>query len=165
MSGLDISEKNIEKLRGMKEFDGIELLAGDIATLPAGIKDLDAVITSDVIEHLDDATLGMAVKEMHRVLKKGGRWFITVPDSEILSENEVFCIHCGKSFHRFGHMQSFDEARLDRILSAASFVRVSARKIYPLKQNLPVPLLLAYRVFARIYFRKSASILYVAEKK
>ena len=62
---------------------------------------------SEVIEHLSNEILYATVKELHRVLKKGGKLFITVPAFEILEENTFYCPTCDCHMHKWGHERSF----------------------------------------------------------
>jgi cyclopropane fatty-acyl-phospholipid synthase-like methyltransferase len=164
VAGLDISGENIKRLSGMAEFKGVELKTASLAGMSAHFKGADAVVCSEVIEHLDDAELGEAVREVGKTLKSGGRWFITVPDSEVLSETEIFCPHCGSVFHRYGHKQVFDMARLDSLISGGGFKKAWAGRIHPLKFKLPFGLKIAYRALAKFYLKRSATLVYVAKK-
>jgi len=77
----------------------------------------DVVVMSEVLEHLDDKTLDTSIREAWRVLKNGGRFIGTVPAHEDLRELTVVCPDCGSTFHRWGHLQSFDAGRLNNLLS------------------------------------------------
>jgi len=142
----------------------IELRDGDICRLSTVSQDMDAVITIDVIEHLTSDQLSRAYKEVHKVLKMEGKWFINVPWNEDLKLTEVFCPHCHKTFHRFGHKQSFDEAKLNAILVQANFQVAFIKKIYPANFMLPAPLMWLYRIIARIYLKNYASMFAMAIK-
>lgn len=72
----------------------------------------DAVVMSEVLEHLDDQTLAACREQVQRVLKPAGRFIITVPARENLADQQVFCPHCGHQHHRWGHLQSFDPTRM-----------------------------------------------------
>lgn len=87
----------------------------------------DAVVVSEVLEHLDDATLAATLAEIARVLKPGGTLLGTVPADEALAEQQVVCPDCGRRFHRWGHEQSFAPDRLAAILSER-FTAVAVRR-------------------------------------
>jgi SAM-dependent methyltransferase len=76
----------------------------------------DAVVMSEVFEHLDDETLGHAIAEAQRVLRPGGTLLGTVPADEVLETQRVVCPDCGRRFHRWGHEQSFSPERLRDLL-------------------------------------------------
>jgi SAM-dependent methyltransferase len=76
----------------------------------------DGVVLSEVLEHLSDEILVQALSEVLRVLKAGGLFCGTVPARERLQENVVVCPCCRSKFHRWGHLQSFDCARIRTLL-------------------------------------------------
>ncbi len=162
--GVDLSKDTIVHLKSKPDFSNIELRDGDICRLSTVSQDMDAVITIDVIEHLTSDQLSRAYKEIHKVLKMEGKWFINVPWNEDLKLTEVFCPHCHKTFHRFGHKQSFDEAKLNAILVQANFQVAFIKKIYPANFMLPAPLMWLYRIIARIYLKNYASMFAMAIK-
>ena len=52
-------------------------IVGDIHKIPMANESVDAIICSSVLEHVYDPLT--AVKEMHRILRKGGKIFVYVP--------------------------------------------------------------------------------------
>ena len=110
-----------------------ELALGDRARAGFGQKipwpdgSFDAVVLSEVLEHLDDATLQATLGEVARVLRRGGRVIGTVPADDRLEEQQVVCPHCGSRFHRWGHAQSFSPERMAAVLSE-TFDRVEVRR-------------------------------------
>jgi hypothetical protein len=76
---------------------------------------------SEVLEHLTDDVLDSTLGEIRRVLKLDGLFIGTVPANERLIDNQVVCPHCGESFHRWGHVQSFSLSRLREALSSNNF--------------------------------------------
>ena len=91
---------------------GDKAQAGRCEAIPFADGLFDAVVMSEVLEHLDDATLERTRAEVRRVLKPAGRFIITVPARERLDEQMVVCPHCRHRHHRWGHVQSFDTQRL-----------------------------------------------------
>ena len=162
--GIDLCGGTIEHLKSRPEFAGIELKQGDICHLGSVSEDLDAVVTVDVIEHLTPEQLDDACREVYKVLKPGGKWFINVPWNENLKLNEIFCPHCHKTFHRVGHKQAFDEARLTTFVTAAGFQVAFIKRIYPANFLLPRPLMWCYRIIARVYLKNYASMFAMAVK-
>ena len=61
----------------LKEELNIEVINGSITELPFNDNSFDLVFALDVIEHIEDDQKG--INEMHRVCKKNGVVFITVP--------------------------------------------------------------------------------------
>jgi SAM-dependent methyltransferase len=71
--GVDVSDDALEfcKAKGLKAHKGLA------EKLPFENESFEVVTALDVVEHLDDDIAGL--KEMHRVLKKGGKSLIFVP--------------------------------------------------------------------------------------
>lgn len=113
---LDPSENAIDNLR--KQFAlGNRARVGFSQAIPFPDCHFDVVVMSEVLEHLVDDVLHATLGEVRRVLKKGGRFIGTVPAEENLLDNRVMCPHCGEAFHRWGHLQSFNEERLSAMLT------------------------------------------------
>lgn len=91
---------------------GLDARCGSIESLPVASQSLDIVICTEVFEHLTEESLEAGLDQIRRVLKPGGRLIGTVPYRENLTKNEVFCPDCKKRFHRWGHLQSFDEGKM-----------------------------------------------------
>ena len=109
---VDPDDASVQRLRSM----GIEARRGIIESLPIPSESLHLVACSEVLEHLTSDSLTAGLKEIRRVLKPGGILIGTVPYRENLVDNEVFCPNCQNVFHRWGHYQSFDEARIRAVL-------------------------------------------------
>jgi SAM-dependent methyltransferase len=101
---------------------------GRLESIPFDEESFSAVIVSEVLEHLSDDALEKALSEIHRVLFRGGLVMGTVPAREKLSEQLTVCPHCDEKFHRWGHLQSFDEGRIGALLSQYFKVEVIAEK-------------------------------------
>jgi SAM-dependent methyltransferase len=117
VSALDPSEKSIAKLRELFAL-GDRAQVGFSQAMPFKNDEFDVVIMSEVLEHLSDEVLVETLNEVSRVLKSGGRFIGTVPADEILLFNYALCPHCGKSFHRWGHIQSFSNSQLTKMLES-----------------------------------------------
>ena len=55
----------------------VPLVNGDLMKLPVKADAIDLILASDVLEHLDEDTLG--IREIHRTLKREGKVLFTVP--------------------------------------------------------------------------------------
>jgi SAM-dependent methyltransferase len=81
--GTDEVEATRDTFAGMSDADEIVrtdvvgVVQGDATRLPFGDGCFDAVITSEVLEHITDDTIALA--ELHRVLKRNGVFAATVP--------------------------------------------------------------------------------------
>jgi ubiquinone/menaquinone biosynthesis C-methylase UbiE len=71
---------------------GLDFIHGSITELPFGDNSFDLVCAFDVVEHVQEDRL--AISELHRVCKKGGYTFTTVPTFKMLwSEHDVINEH------------------------------------------------------------------------
>ena len=108
VAALDPDANAISKLASI----GIDAHTGVAEHLPFEDGSFDAVIASEVLEHLEPDNCHQAISEILRVLKPGGYFIGTVPYEEHLADNLTICPHCGERFHRWGHRQSFNKAKL-----------------------------------------------------
>ena len=107
---------------------GVEARAGRIEALPVADGSVDLVVCSEVFEHLSPEVMRQGLSEIRRVLKSGGLLIGTTPYREILAHQEVFCPDCKKSFHRWGHRQSFDESAMRaRLAESLNVIEVRPR--------------------------------------
>lgn len=101
VTGIDLSEKNLDKARKKASLEGlnnkIEFVKSDAERLQFDHETFDAVICECALCTFPDKQT--AVKEMHRVLKKGGKLGITdvtieneLPDSLNNIVSQVICI-------------------------------------------------------------------------
>ncbi len=106
--GCDISER-VLKIAEQKSADKIKYFKSDISDIKAADKFFDYVSVFDVLEHLEDPD--KAVKEINRVLKKGGNFHFFVPlegsKKTIHGVLNSIGIDCFKKAHT-GHVQEFD---------------------------------------------------------
>lgn len=112
---LDPGERSIQRIQhnlGMGEHARV----GFSQALPFDQNSFDVVVVCEVLEHLSDEVLQATFQEVKRVLTPGGRFVGTLPADENLLENRVMCPHCGKAFHRWGHLQTFTKSRLQFLL-------------------------------------------------
>jgi ubiquinone/menaquinone biosynthesis C-methylase UbiE len=99
------------------------MIKGDISNMPFRYESFDTIFATEILEHLDDETLDKGLDEICRVLREGGggHLVITVPYKEDMRQNMVVCPKCGATFHRWGHMQVFDEKRMREMLEKKGF--------------------------------------------
>lgn len=124
---LDPDRKAIARLEKRPEMEG-RAQVGNLQSIPFAQETFDALVVSEVLEHLSDEALEKALGEIHRVLLHGGFIIGTVPARENLIEQLAVCPHCDEKFHRWGHLQSFDKTRMTALLSNYFQVDVIAEK-------------------------------------
>jgi SAM-dependent methyltransferase len=113
---LDPDQEAINRLNEQAGMKG-RARVGYLQSIPFSQDFFEAVVVSEVLEHLSDEVLEKALSEIQRVLRRGGFITGTTPARENLAEQLVVCPHCGERFHRWGHLQSFDEERMRLLLS------------------------------------------------
>lgn len=93
------------------------------ATLdPAQQGTFDAMVSVDVIEHLDDEALAGLFTMAREALRPGGMLIVTTPNDEDLDRSLVGCPSCGAVFHRWQHLRTWTTATLSAALADAGFV-------------------------------------------
>jgi 2-polyprenyl-3-methyl-5-hydroxy-6-metoxy-1,4-benzoquinol methylase len=88
VTGVDLDERSIEYGRGLLREAGLEqdaLQAVDLRDLPGPF---DAVIASEILEHLDDEELRTSLGLIHERLLPGGKLLVTTPNGYSLFELE-----------------------------------------------------------------------------
>jgi len=104
---LDPCEQTIIRLQNLPNIN-VCARQGYSHDIPFPRDSFDIVIMTEVLEHIHSDYLDLTLGEVRRVLKRNGRFIGTVPYREHLRDNEVFCPFCHSSFHRWGHLHSFD---------------------------------------------------------
>jgi SAM-dependent methyltransferase len=132
---LDPNEKAIATAR-QRANDTDKYRTGYSQAMPFEDHQFDAIVASELLEHLPDAVLNQTLVEVARVLRVGGVFVGTVPARENLIENAMFCPHCQQTFHRWGHEQSFTVKRMSELLSLRFHVRRVSEKQFVCWQQL-----------------------------
>ena len=113
---LDPNERAVMALRERLGL-GERAQQGRSQNLPFENEQFDAVVMSEVLEHLDELARDQSLLEVKRVLKAGGRLIGTVPARERLEDSHVVCPNCEHHFHRWGHQLAFDVQLMNSTLS------------------------------------------------
>jgi SAM-dependent methyltransferase len=114
VASLDPDERAVSRLAAA----GVAAYAGRIEAMPFADGAFDAVVASEVLEHLTVTQRRDGLDETARVLRTGGFFIGTVPYREELAAGRTVCPDCGCVFHRWGHQASFDEVSFARELPA-----------------------------------------------
>lgn len=107
------------------------VVEGSIASLPFEASEFDTVFATDVIEHLPDETLRKGLKEIRRVMSSQANLIAVIPYKEDFSSHRVYCPNCKSVFHRWGHLQSFDEAKVRKLFEEAG-LHIQSLQLLPL---------------------------------
>ena len=142
---LDVSTHNLIKIKNKSDKE-VFPASGDVFNLPFPSETFDNIILSEVLEHLDDPPA--ALKEIFRVLKKGGRFLVSVPYKQVITYQ--ICIHCNKPTPTLAHLHSFDKEKLSNMVQNAGFKIIKNYKflnkaphrlhVYRMLKFLPYPL-------------------------
>lgn len=134
--GIDISSENVKLTMENFEREGITSKLSVQSAEKMDFEDnfFDVVMASEVIEHLNESQLNKAFNEIHRVLRGAGIFIGTTPAYEKIESNLVICPYCGKTFHRRGHFQSFNENKTKMILSEHGFKVLKVKRVFILNK-------------------------------
>ena len=119
MYGADVSKEAIKKAK--KDDEGVNFKVGDIYKIPFKNSFFDAVIATDVLEHLENPQT--ALKKINRVLKPKGVFSAFIP-----LEASFFSAHFWLSKfgwrlkeHLAGHIQMFSKNDVENLLVKTGF--------------------------------------------
>lgn len=140
-----------------------DVVKGDITKMSFKDGNFDTVFATEVLEHLSDEILKASLKEIKRVLNPGGIFIITVPYKENIEQNTIECPKCGESFHRWGHLQSFDEIKMGNILKSNGFAVIKINAL-PLGSMARHPFLRNFRWFLKKIGRFQSTNLFVISR-
>ncbi|MBV8864698.1 MAG: class I SAM-dependent methyltransferase [Acidobacteriaceae bacterium] len=88
--------------------DGVTNVQGDVRRLQFLDNSFECVVCTEVLEHVPD--FEAAAKEIARVAKS--YVLIGVPYRQDTRAGRMTCVHCGKINPPFGHINTFDEAKI-----------------------------------------------------
>ena len=105
---------------------GAEFLKGSAYNIPFPDNFFDLVICSEVLEHLHE--YNDAVREMHRVLKPGGKLYASVP----ASWPEKICWNLSKDYQNQpgGHLRIFNQKKLVSEIQDEGFIFLSSERFH-----------------------------------
>ena len=104
---MDIAPTGVAAARGRFP-EAAYFQVGDVYHLPFADASFDALVLSEVVEHLEDIEAAFA--EVQRVLRPGGRVLVSVPYHETIVQH--LCIHCNRFTPANAHLHQFDEKKL-----------------------------------------------------
>jgi SAM-dependent methyltransferase len=123
---VDVAETALARARRVAPGADLRLLAGGGA-IPLGHGEVDLVWCSEVLEHVPD-TVGL-LTEVRRVLRRGGRLLLTVPDHGRLKRTLLALARYESHYDPLGqHLRFYTRRSLSEALRATGFadVRLSA---------------------------------------
>lgn len=127
--GVDRSKKALEFVQAKK-------IEASCEAVPVEDKSYDLLLSSELMEHLDDATFSAAIKEFDRIAKN--YLLISVPFDESINKGMIKCPSCGYKYHRNLHMRSFTPKTIE---AAFPNFKVSSFETFGLKVRTYHPFL------------------------
>ena len=115
VTATDIAPSGVAAAR--RRFPEVEYAAADIYDMPMAAASFDAVVLSEVLEHVE--RVADALVEVRRLLVPGGRLLVTVPFRETIVEH--LCIHCNRPTPANAHLHRFDTGSLTSALQDGGF--------------------------------------------
>ena len=107
--GVDINASKLHFVRAPK-------IQASCDEIPKPDQSFDLVFSSEMIEHLPDDLYARTLKEFERLSRK--YILLTVPNREPLHKLQVRCTHCGKMYHKNGHLQHFSLESIHELFPA-----------------------------------------------
>lgn len=92
------------------DIDRVDAVAGDVTRLPFEDDQFDVVLCAEVLEHIPPAQLHTACRELARVTRHAV--VVGVPFRQDLRADRTSCVACAGLNPPWGHVNSFDEAKL-----------------------------------------------------
>jgi 2-polyprenyl-3-methyl-5-hydroxy-6-metoxy-1,4-benzoquinol methylase len=121
--GADLEEENIEICRRY----GLKAVYSDIYNLALRDERFDVCLCIDVLEHLKRPA--DAVKELHRVIKAGGRIIIVIPNDRNFLLARLALGMVKEAFYDVGHERQWRPGEVRGLLKAAGFQIVAGRSL------------------------------------
>ena len=130
--GLDMDNDSLHKAEEGYEYfksisnAGAEFIKGSAYSLPFLDNSLDLIVCSEVLEHLHQ--YNDAVKEIHRVLKPGAKFYASVP----ASWPEKICWALSKDYQNQpgGHLRIFNQSGLVSEIEESGFKFLSSDRFH-----------------------------------
>lgn len=88
--GIDISEEAIAYCRDHYPNEGLEFVCGSVDSIPLADGSVDVIVSFETIEHVNGETQNKFLEESVRVLKKGGLFIASTPNSSVSPKGNPF---------------------------------------------------------------------------
>ncbi len=105
------------------QIQGIDCVAGDVTALEFPDAHFDFVLCAEVLEHVPPQNLATACRELARVCH--GQLLLGVPDRQDLRVGRTTCQVCRRTNPPWGHVNSFDDRRLQMLFEGCSVREIS----------------------------------------
>ncbi len=105
------------------QIQGIDCVAGDVTALAFPDAHFDFILCAEVLEHVPPQNLATACRELARVCR--GQLLLGVPDRQDLRVGRTTCQVCGRTNPPWGHVNSFDDRRLQALFEGYAVREIS----------------------------------------
>lgn len=164
--GADYSEESLKSLDRFKEneyFKGSILLQE--MKIPLDDESVDFIFFVETIEHMLDYQIDAILKEFNRVLKRGGKVFITMPNRENLNKYKHQCPDCGARYHYMQHINKHSKESLTQLLEKYNFITIECDSTIFLKRTLWFHIKKVAKFFYRKRIYKNPHLYYLGKKR
>jgi len=157
--GIDFDKSRVKKTIEMFEKNGLKttLKVGSVTKIPFKANFFDEVVCSHVIEHVRDDNL--ALKEIYRVMKRGGILHLRVPNKNNLHTRFHTLIGSNIPYTDNTHVREYEKDNILKLLKKPGFVikNVKQSGFFP-------PLGLKFFMLADHYISSSRLMLFLGKK-
>ncbi len=137
---LDLSRTPLLQVKNAK----IISIQGDACEVPFRDKTFDAVIATELVEHLTESQRKQALGEMVRVSQRF--ILLTVPYREILEYGHVKCAECHCVFNASRHTKSFNKGIMESLLNSEWGVK-KIKLFGPRQKRIPIYFIRLAQIF------------------
>lgn len=123
IKGIDINRENIAICKRCN----LPAAEGDILNLDIQNESIDCCILSEVIEHLEHHD--MALIEIRRILKKGGRLIIVFPNDFVFKIARLLTFKFKEAFYNPGHLRQWTPWTMRHLLNEIGFKIIKQESI------------------------------------
>ena len=102
---------------------------GDITHLPFKSNTFDCALLIEVIEHLEVNQVNQAIKEVHRVLRPGGRLIVLFPHDRNFKIGRLLTLKLKEAFHDYGHLRQWQPTQARKLFQKVGFQIVGQRSL------------------------------------
>jgi SAM-dependent methyltransferase len=125
--GVELAAAALERARRNVPGADLRLVEPD-GTLPLGHGEVDVVWCSEVLEHVPDTVAFLT--EARRVLRRGGRLLVTVPDHGLVRRAAIALLRYEAHYDPLGeHLRFYTRRSLGRALDATGFADVRITRL------------------------------------
>lgn len=134
--GIDVSKKWV--LASKKR--GLRAIVSPVENTPFKDESFDIIFCQSVIEHLKDAP--KSIKEIHRILKKGGTIIVSspTPENDFWDDPTHVRPHTIKSLETLFSMTNFKKIKSNYVFSFLLGINININSLYKILNIIPFPI-------------------------